>query len=140
MRTRARRLSAAARLRPFALALAVHSIHAGAWAEDRIVIETGNLEPPVLAADIGHRVTFVNRSGRLVHVEFHRETGGHHVFQVPGEIWAEFHRPGRHGYVVHFPVGGQADLHGAVEVRAIEGQVYPHTCDGLTVMGACYAP
>jgi hypothetical protein len=75
-----------------------------AAAVGEIVIEVGALKPPVLIVGADEAVAFVNRSGRLVHVEFAGPGDEHHVFQVPGRIRAIFHRPGRHAYV------GRGDL------------------------------
>jgi plastocyanin len=107
-----------------------------------IVIEQAALRPRVLATVVGQRVAFVNRSGRLAHVEFLPGHGdGHRVFQVPGEIWAVFNRPGRHHYVIHFSTRREGDLRGAVEVTADPGggQAVP-VCTGLSVMGECLEP
>ena len=104
-----------------ALGMMVASLPVTATEAPEIVIDPTRLEPTVLRATTEQRVTFVNRSGRPVHVEFHADGGQHHVFQVPGSIWAVFHRPGRHSYVVHFQVGRGPDLSGAVDVEA--GQV-----------------
>jgi hypothetical protein len=115
----------------------------GAAAPERleIVIGDGRLEPPVLQTTTEQRVTFVNRSSRMVHVQFLDEAGRHHVFQVPGSIWAVFYRPGRHPYVVHFPTRRGHDLLGVVEVEdgpARTGD--PPTCAGVSVMGVCLEP
>lgn len=103
-----------------------------------IVIGPGALEPRVLLAPLNERVTFVNRSGRMVHVELIGPEGAHHVFQVPGRIWAEFHRPGPHPYVVHFETGDPGELSGFVR---IDGEptpvVTPPECTGLTVQETC---
>ncbi|MBI2167992.1 MAG: hypothetical protein HYU28_00615 [Actinobacteria bacterium] len=107
-----------------------------------VVIETAALRPSVLATTVGRRVTFVNRSGRPAHVEFLPGHGdGHRVFQVPGQIWAVFNRPGRHHYVVHFSVRREADLRGAVDVAEDPNgrPAYPE-CTELSVMGECLEP
>jgi hypothetical protein len=75
-----------------------------AAAAGEIVIEAGALKPPVLIVGADEAVAFVNRSGRLVHVEFAGPDDAHRVFQVPGRIRAIFHPPGRHAYV------GRGDL------------------------------
>lgn len=125
-------------LAPVTLALLVAAVPP-VTAEDQILIETGALRPPVFETTVGHRVTFVNRSGRIAHVEFLGESSAHRVFQVPGEIWAVFHRPGRHEYVIHFSGRIEADLRGAVEVREdAAAPVGPLECEGLTVMGVCF--
>ena len=109
---------------------------------EQILIEATALQPPVLTTTVGHRVTFVNQAGQLAHVEFlveHREgPSEHRVFQVPGEIWAEFYRPGRHQYVVHFSNHREPDLRGAVDVADDpSGSVTPRVCDEVRVMGVC---
>ena len=112
-----------------------------AMAKDEIVIERTKLIPPLLKTTVGERVTFVNRSGRTVHVEFLGDAGRHRVFQVPNEIWAIFHRPGLHPYEVHFSDPKGATLRGTVEAVADPSRPgEPHTCDSLTVMGECIAP
>jgi plastocyanin len=106
--------------------------------EPEIFIERTKLIPPTLTATVGERVTFVNRSGRTVHVEFLGDAGRHRVFQIPTEIWAIFHRPGSHPYEVHFPGPKAVTLRGTVEaVEDPSGRPDPHTCDSFTVMGEC---
>lgn len=113
----------------------------GAAAEDRIVIESSDVRPQVAETVVSHRVTFVNRSGRIAHVEFLGSSSEHRVFQIPGQIWAEFHVPGRHLYAVHLSGGGarMVELRGAAQVREDPAaQAGPPECDGMvTVMGAC---
>ncbi len=109
-----------------------------ALAEDQIVIEGTKLNPPALKTTVGERVTFVNRSGQMVHVDFIGNSGRHETFQVPTEIWAIFHRPGLHPYEVHFSYPKAVTLRGTVE--AVEDPSKPgdpHTCDSFTVMGVC---
>ena len=109
-----------------------------AMGKDEIVIERTRLNPPVLKTTLGERVTFVNRSGRTVHVEFLGDAGRHRVFQVSNEIWAIFHRGGLHPYEVHFSDPKGATLRGTVEaVEDPSGRGDPHTCDSFTVMGEC---
>ncbi len=119
--------------------LAMLASTAGARAADReIVIGAGALEPRVLLAPLNERVTFVNRSGRMVHVELIGPEGEHHVFQVPGRIWAEFHRPGPHPYVVHFESGAPRELSGFVRIDGeAQPAVTPSECTGLTVQETC---
>lgn len=105
-----------------------------------IVIQTAALDPPVLRAWLNEPVTFVNRSQRVVHIELTGEDGEHHVFQVPGTIWAQFHRPGRHPYVVHFSSGLPAELHGAVEVEDDPDRIPTLVCGRFTVSDVCIAP
>ncbi len=104
-----------------------------------IVIEPGGLRPSVLMTEPERRVTFVNRSGKVVHVDFiFRDPELHHTVQVSDKIWAVFHRPGRHPYEVHFQDRALADLHGVIE---IVGDPYggpdARICSGITVQGAC---
>ena len=104
-----------------------------------VIIEATALRPQVLMTAPDRRVTFINRSGRTVHVDFiTRNPDRHHAFQVSDQIWAEFHSLGRHPYEVHFSEPGMADLHGAVE---IVGDPYggpdPRICNQVTVMGVC---
>jgi len=109
-----------------------------AIAANEIVIEGTELNPPLFKTTVGERVTFVNRSGRTVHVDFIGDGGRHRVFQVPNEIWAIFHRPGPHPYEVHFSDPKAVTLRGTVEaVEEPSGRGDPHTCDSLTVMGEC---
>ena len=109
-----------------------------ARADEEIVIELTAVWPAVLKATAERRVTFVNRSGHMVHVQFSGPSGEHHVVQVPDHIWAIFHAPGRHLYVVHFPDAAGIELSGAVEVVADpRGRPDPQSCVGVTVMGAC---
>ncbi len=132
------RLRRRAALALVAIAAAAAVAAAPLWAQSKIGIEANWLDPPVLRATVGERVTFVNRSGRTAHVEFIGDSGRHHVEQVPDQIWAVFHRPGRHAYVVHFPDGSAPDLHGAVEVVTDpREQRDPQGCVGVTVMGVC---
>ncbi len=106
-------------------------------ADDEVVIEARGVRPPVLRTTTAHRVTFVNRTGRLVHIEFTGDPGEHQVFQVPGQIWAVFHRPGRHPYAVHIGSGRSvATLQGAVEVTEDpNARPGPPTCDSVTLHG-----
>lgn len=104
-----------------------------------IIIEATALRPQVLLTELGRQVTFVNRSGQLVHVDFiSRDPELHHVFQLQDRIWAIFHRSGRHPFEVHFRNPALADLHGAVEVVGDPyGGPDARICSGITVQGAC---
>jgi plastocyanin len=125
-----------------ALFMALLAGTAGQGETAQVVIGTDRLEPRVLQASTADRVTFVNRSGRVVHVEFGPDRGRHHVFQVPGEIWAVFHQPGPHVYAVHFETGPRRELRGVVEVGHVPERPSesPPTCTGVTVMGVCLEP
>lgn len=108
----------------------------------QVIIGPEGLEPRVLQATTADRVTFVNRSGRVVHVEFGPDRGRHDVFQVPGQIWAIFHQPGPHVYAVHFETGPRKELRGVVEVGHVPerpSKPWP-TCTGVTVDGVCLEP
>jgi plastocyanin len=121
-----------------ALAVALVATPLPAQAQSRIEIDAATVRPTELNATVGEQVTFTNRSGRLVHVEFLDTSSGHRVFQVSGEIWAVFHSAGRHEYVVHFLAPGGGELRGAVAVRdKPDAQVEPAECSGVTVMGVC---
>ena len=104
-----------------------------------IIIEPGGLRPSVLMTEPEHRVVFINRSGKMVHVDFIiRDLELHHTVQLSDQIWAVFHRPGRHPFEVHFQDRASADLHGVIEVVADPyGRPDPLICSGVTVMGAC---
>lgn len=122
------------------LVLLTTSAHAAA---EEIVIEATRLVPPVLHTTTGERVTFVNRSGRAAHVEFTRNGGEHHLVQIPasGPIWAIFHRPGTHAYVVHVDHGRRTDtLAGRVEVVEDPLHKYEAPWCEATIMGACIEP
>ena len=130
-------------------ALAVVLIGGAAWmppawpADDEIVIRANAIEPHVFRATMGQRVNFVKRVDLPVHVEFGEDPGQHHVVQIPGNgpIWAVFHRPGTHPYVVHiYATKATTTLHGIVEV--VEDPQHPWapgTC-GAVVMGECIEP
>ena len=104
-----------------------------------VIIEAKGLSPAVLLTAPERRVVFVNRSGRLVHLQFLMHNRGQHdLVQVPESIWAVFHRVGRHAYEVHFDNHAMSDLHGAVEVVGDPyGGPDPLVCSGITVQGAC---
>lgn len=114
-----------------------------AWSgESEVIIRATALEPHALLTVAGQRVNFVKRVDRPVHVEFGEDPGRHHVFQVPGggPIWAIFHRPGTHPYVVHIYDGTTTVLHGVVEVlESPERPWGPGTC-GAVVMEECVEP
>lgn len=106
-----------------------------------IVIEAGALTPAVLQVEADEPVSFVNRSGRTVHVDLLGRANEHHVFQVPGRIQAVFHRAGRHSYVVHFENSRLGELRGVVDVRertATRGEA--PACDGISIEENCLEP
>jgi plastocyanin len=125
------------------IAVLVLMMPAHASPEETIVIEATRLVPPVLNTTTGERVTFVNRSGRAAHVEFHRDGGEHYLVQVPagGPIWAIFNRPGAHPYVVHLYSGRRTDtLVGSVEVAEDPHHKYESPACDVNVMGVCIEP
>lgn len=107
-----------------------------------MLIEANVLYPGVLITEPEHRVLFTNRSGRMIHIQFTMKNPNgeeHHLVQVPEQIWAIFHRMGRHPFVVHFLDRAVPDLYGAVEVVGDPyGRPDPLVCSGITVMGACF--
>jgi hypothetical protein len=115
---------------------------AGEIIAGEILIDAKALHPAVLTTEPEHRVLFTNRSGHTVHIQFSmRNPNGeqHHLVQVPEQIWAIFHRMGRHPFVVHFLDRAVPDLYGAVEVVGDPyGRPDPLVCSGITVMGACF--
>jgi hypothetical protein len=110
-----------------------------ALAGEQVIIEPGGLRPPVLVTEAQRQVDFVNRTGRLVHMEFlGHEPDEHHVVQVQDQIWAVFHLAGRHNYEVHFLDPAMKDLKGAVEIREHPSEVSdPLVCRGVMVTGGC---
>ena len=106
-----------------------------------IVIEAGALVPSVLPVDIDESVSFVNRSGRVVHVDLLGRVGQHHVLQVPGRIEAVFHWPGRHLHVVHFDSAPRGELRGTIEVREqAMPPDRPPDCSGISLDEICLEP
>jgi hypothetical protein len=101
-----------------------------------VVIGAAALAPPVVNLALHERVVFVNRSGRAVHVEFSGPEGEHHVVQMPGTLWAEFHWPGEHAYAVHFG-GSPPDLHGVVNVDYGPPFIPGPECGGFTIEEVC---
>jgi hypothetical protein len=115
-----------------------------AWAADgEIVIRANAIEPHLFRATMGQRVNFVKRVDLPVHVEFGVDPSQHHVVQMPwdGPIWAVFHRPGTHPYVVHvYGTKTTTALHGIVEVVEDPQRPWaPGTCPAV-VMGVCIEP
>jgi len=115
-----------------------------AWpADGEIVIQASAIEPHYFRATMGQRVNFVKRVDLPVHVEFGVDPRQHQIVQIPatGPIWAVFHRPGTHPYVVHiYGAKTTTTLHGVVEV--VEDPQHPWasgTC-GVVVMGDCIEP
>ena len=116
---------------------------ASARAGETVVIEATRLVPPFLETTTGARVDFVNRAQRSVHIEFGDDARLHQVVQVPatGPIWAVFHRPGTHPYVVHVYDGRTTrTLSGVVAVVEDETHKWDSRTCGLIVMEICIAP
>ena len=135
---------ALARLALVGAALVVIAQASSAWpVDDEIVIRANAIEPHVFRATMGQRVNFVKRVDLPVHVEFGLDPRQHQVVQIPatGAIWAEFHRPGTHPYIVHvYATKTTTTLHGIVEV--VEDPKHPWapgTCPAV-VMGECIEP
>ena len=79
----------------------------------------------------GHRVNFVKRVDSPFTWSSAWTRAQHQVVQVPGTgpIWAVFHRPGTHPYVVHIYDGKTTTtLHGVVEV--VEDPISAHGRSG----------
>ena len=104
---------------------------------EEIVVTADTLTPVVSRVALDDLVTFVNRSGRSVHVEFIGPAGEHHVFEIRGSIRAEFHRAGEHPYVVHFYAGRPAELRGVVRVDGPASSLPTRECIGVTVEDTC---
>lgn len=114
-----------------------------AWSADvEVVIRATRIEPHVLSAVAGQRVSFVKRVDKPVHVEFGGDGKEHQIFQIPGTgpIWAIFHRPGTHPYVVHIYDGKTIALHGVVEVLEDPDHPWGLGRCGAVVEGACIEP
>ena len=126
-----------------ALLAALLALGAGRADALEIVITATAIEPTVLRAPTGERVDFVNRSQRIVHVELGDDLRQHQVVQIPltGPIWAVFHRPGTHPYVVHVYGGRRlTTLQGLVEVVYDPEHPWTSTTCGTVVEGNCIEP
>ncbi len=112
-----------------------------AAASAEVVIHSEALVPAVLEIAVEDSATFVNHSGRRVHVDFLGRSGEHHLVHVPGKIRASFHAPGRHPFVVHVENGRVVELRGAVVVIG-EGRarIEPMVCSGTRFEEICVAP
>ena len=121
---------------------AVAPIAAHAQGVPQVVIENDRLEPKWLETLTGARVNFINRTGHPVHLQFSGDIRQHEVVQIPatGPIWAIFHRPGTHPYVVHVYNRQTRALPGVVSVTTDETHKWESgTCD-VVVEGNCIAP
>ena len=110
-----------------------------AYADERVVVQSGGVEPPVLHTTTGSRVDFENRTGRAIHLEFEGDGGRHEVVQVPatGPFWVVFHRTGTHRYVVHVYEAKERTLPGLVEVTENAQRPTETPACGVAVMGIC---
>jgi plastocyanin len=122
--------------------MALLAMPSNARAERDIVIEQSGGIPSVVQVTLGERVTFINRTGQTVHIEFQDAPGRHAIVQVPGAstIRASFRRTGTHPYVVHFPDSGQPALQGMVEVLHIHDSrepAEPGACVEQPIAGVC---
>lgn len=106
-----------------------------------VVITAHGVAPPSVGVRPDERIVFVNRSGRDLHIDLVGDAKQHHVFRVSGEIWAIFHQPGRHAYIVDFDDAGGGRLRGVVDVTedSVSGSL-PPTCSTVTVMDICLEP
>ena len=112
-------------------------------ADAEIIIRATGPEPSVLRAMTGQRVNFVKRVDLPVHVEFGEDPRQHQVVQIPatGPIWATFHRPGSHPYVVHiYATKTTMAFRGLVEVVDDPQEPWRRGTCGVTVMGECLEP
>jgi hypothetical protein len=108
----------------------------------QVVIEENGLEPRTLDTLTGERVSFVNRTGQPVHLQLVDDIHQHEVIQIPvtGPIWAVFHRPGTHPYIVHVYGRVTRALEGVVRVTLDETHRWEAgTCD-VIVEGNCIEP
>jgi hypothetical protein len=107
----------------------------------QVVIENDRLEPRTLETLTGQRINFVNRTGYPVHLQLSRDIRQHEVIQIPatGPVWAIFHTPGTHPYVIHIYGRKTRALDGVISVTADEThQWQSRTCD-VVVEGNCIA-
>ena len=105
-----------------------------------IVVSDAEVTPRVLTVKTGERVEFRNTAGRSVHIEFGVDGRQHEVVQIPvtGPIWAVFHRPGTHPYLVHIGAGkALRTLDGVVDVIEDETHRWDSKTCGVVVMGEC---
>lgn len=103
-----------------------------------IVVEANGLRPPAAHAALDAPVRFVNRTNGDIHIELLGDRGEHHVVNVPGQIWASFHRPGRHPFVVHVGSTGRELARGVVDVPEDPARDGLPVCGWITVEGICY--
>ncbi len=128
-----------------ALALAVLSAVAlltpsPTWADREITIHETWVNPPAVTVTVAEGVSFVNRTGQMVHLEFQDDPGRHMVVQVPGAspIRVTFLRTGSHPYAVHFPAATRPALQGKVDVLPDpRGSSDPSSCVEQVIPGVC---
>jgi hypothetical protein len=111
-------------------------------AAPQVVIENDRLEPRMLETLTGERVSFVNRTGQPVHLQLVSDVHQHEVVQIPvtGPIWAVFHRPGTHPYIVHVYGRVTRALQGVVTVTLDETHRWEAGTCGVVVEGNCIEP
>jgi hypothetical protein len=130
----------AALLVGIAVILGPVALHAGPAA--RVVIESDRVAPRTLETLTGDRVEFLNRTGMPVHLQLTGDGREHEVVQLPitGPIWAVFHRPGTHPYIVHVYGRSTRALEGVVSVRTDETHRWESGTCGVVVEGNCLEP
>jgi hypothetical protein len=113
-----------------------------AEARPQVVIESDAVEPRMLDTLTGERVEFLNRTDVAVHLQLTGDGRQHDVVQVPitGPIWAVFHRPGTHPYIVHVYGPRMRTLAGAVSVTTDETHRWESGTCGVVVEGNCLEP
>ncbi len=107
----------------------------------QVITQSDRIEPRTLETVTGQRVNFVNRTGYPVHLQFIGDVRQHEVIQIPaiGPVWAIFHIPGTHPYVVHIYGRETRALDGVISVTTDEThQWQSRTCD-VVVEGNCIA-
>jgi hypothetical protein len=117
--------------------------HAIPAAGHEVIVSEDAVIPRVLSVKTGERVDFRNAVNRLVHIEFGDDARRHEVVQIPvtGPIWAVFHQPGTHPYVVHVGAGkDRRTLDGVVDVVEDATHHWDASTCGVLVMGACLEP
>lgn len=102
-----------------------------------IVVEANGLRPPVAHVQIDTAVRFVNRTQIDIHLEFFGDRGEQHVVNVPGQISATFHRPGRHPFVVHVGSTGRELARGVIDVADASPRNGLPVCGWVTVESIC---
>ena len=112
----------------------------GVASAHEILVGETLLAPAFLTVKSGERVDFRKTVNVIMHLEFGSDPRQHDVVQIPiiGPVWAVFHRPGTHPYLVHVYVGsGQHTLNGVVNVVEDETHRWDSKTCGGVVMGEC---